>query len=163
MPLVLRTIRKAKWYRHEGVSWLEEGELQADALGDLVTKNNELSVWIIRDDESNLEQVVAAMAATRHHLSNFDYALFDLQHLSDLNIRMQHTRGESPDEQANAWHRDLIELSASKIMQLAKIIMEEAERRRVSEKQIRRMIIRAVNADQIDRAQLAPGIASKID
>lgn len=163
MPLVLRTIRKAKWYKHENVPWLEEGELQADALGDLATKNNELSVWIIQDDESNLEQVITAMAATCHHLSNFDYALFNLEHLSDLDIRMRRTRGESPDEQANAWHRDLIELSASKIMQLAQIIMKEAARHRIPEKQIGRMITRAVDNDQIDRAQLAPGIASKID
>ena len=88
MPFILRTIRKSKWYKHERVPWLVEGELQADALGDLRTSDNELSVWLVEDDESNLEQVVTALAVTRQRISNVDYALFDLQFLSELNIKI---------------------------------------------------------------------------
>ena len=69
MPLFLRIIRKAKWYKNEQVPWLPEGELQADTLTDLSTKSNELSVWHIEDDRSNLEQVVTALAAGRDHLN----------------------------------------------------------------------------------------------
>ncbi len=45
MPLFLRKIRKAKWYKINGAAWLPAGEFQADALSDLGTKDNTLSVW----------------------------------------------------------------------------------------------------------------------
>lgn len=96
MPLVLRKIRKSKWYKTERVSWLEEGQLQADALADLKTTNNELSVWHIEDDKSNLEEVVAALAANCDDVSNLDYALFDQQLLSEIDIRIKATKGGSP-------------------------------------------------------------------
>jgi hypothetical protein len=72
MPFILRTIRKDRWYRIEDVPWLEEGDIHADPLADLNTKANELSVWLIEDDRSNLNRVVSALAATRTHISNLD-------------------------------------------------------------------------------------------
>jgi len=38
----MRIIRKSRWYLKP--NWLSQGDVQADALGDLITKNNELSV-----------------------------------------------------------------------------------------------------------------------
>jgi hypothetical protein len=84
MPFFLRTIRKARWYNVEGVSWLEKGDIQADPLADLNTKGNELSVWLVENDRSNLEQVVTALAATRTDISNLDYALLDVRLLPEL-------------------------------------------------------------------------------
>lgn len=111
MPLVLRTIRQSRWLE-DSFPWLEEGDAPADPLGDLATQDNELSVWIIDDEKSNLNQVVAAMAATRGHLSNLDFALFDLRFLSELNIKIAITTGGTPDKEVNTWHRDLVKLSA---------------------------------------------------
>jgi hypothetical protein len=45
VALVLRKIRKSKWYKSGSVPWLEEGDLRADALSDLATKGNKLSVY----------------------------------------------------------------------------------------------------------------------
>jgi hypothetical protein len=44
VPFFLSKIRKSKWYKHNDVPWLAEGELQADALGDLATNANALSL-----------------------------------------------------------------------------------------------------------------------
>lgn len=38
MSLFLRKIKKGNWYRPGSLAWLAEGELPADPLGDLVTK-----------------------------------------------------------------------------------------------------------------------------
>lgn len=62
MARILRKIRKNRWYKTEEISWLPDNELQADALDDLRTKYNELSVYRIDENESNLDRVIAALA-----------------------------------------------------------------------------------------------------
>lgn len=164
MAFLLRKIRKAKWYKHQGVPWLDENELQADALEDIATKGNELSVWYIEDDESNLEEVVTALAASGDVVANLDYALFDLELITMLNIKIHQSPGITPDDTVNAlWHRDLIELSASKIMGLADIILTQAQIRRVSKKKLLAMIVQAVSTGRIDRLKLRPRMAAKIE
>jgi hypothetical protein len=79
VPFVLRKIRKAKWYKHQKVAWLKAGELQADAIGDLYTENNALSMWLVTDDKSNLQRVAAALAANCEYLGNLDYALLKVE------------------------------------------------------------------------------------
>lgn len=163
MPFILRTIRKARWYKIEDVSWLEKGDVPADPLADLNTKANELSVWLIEDDRSNLNQVVTALAATRTHISNLDYALLDMQLLPELNIKVRHTTGGTPDEKANvSWHRDLVELSAFKVVELAKSILAKAERKRVPETEIRRLIIQAIASGRIEPTKLQESIRGKM-
>jgi hypothetical protein len=163
MPFFLRTIRKARWYNVEGVSWLEKGDIQADPLADLNTKGNELSVWLVENDRSNLEQVVTALAATRTDISNLDYALLDVRLLPELNIKVRHTTGGTPDEKANAsWHRDLVELSAFKVVELARVILAKAERKRIPETEIRRLIIQAIASGRIEPTELQESIRDKI-
>ena len=58
-----------RWLRPD---WLAGDEVQADALVDLSTKDNELSVWLIENDKSNLEHVVTALAANCNTISNLD-------------------------------------------------------------------------------------------
>lgn len=72
MPFLLRAIRKAKRYKNPDLSWLGQDELQADAMQDLKTDSNSISVWHIVDDQSNKERIVAALAATRQYAVQFD-------------------------------------------------------------------------------------------
>lgn len=154
MAYLLRVIRKARWYRDENTAWLGEGEFQADALADLETKGNALSLWFVADDRSNLEQVVSALASTRQRISNLDYALVDQKFIAENNLKLQSVISNSPYEQANTWHRDLVELSASKLCVLAKIIFEYGEKKRYTEKDVLRLMARAIALGHIDRAKL---------
>lgn len=165
MPLVLRKIRKARWYRLEGVSWLAEGDVHADPLADLPTSENRLSVWHVEDDRSNLERVVAALAASCGAVSNLDYALLDQQVLSTtLKVKIEGNRGASPDDKANeSWHRDLVELSASKLVELAKAFLANGERDRVPEKKVRRLLADAVASGNVDSRRVDARIRADID
>lgn len=164
MPFMLRKVRKAKWYRNRDVPWLGEGELQADALSDLGTKGNSLSVWWVEDDKSNLERVVAAVAASADRPSNVDFALFDVGILSDLEIRIEQTLGGSPDQVSNdAWHRDLVELSSSKLANLAEEIRGRAEITRILETDVVILLVSAASSGQIDQSLLKESMAEKID
>jgi hypothetical protein len=161
MPLLLK-IRKAKWYKNDNVPWLPENEIQADAVGDLRTTDNALSVWYILDRKENLEQVITALASTRDTISNLDYALFEDYVIAELGIRMKNTAGTTPAPNANSWHRDLIELTASKLINLANAIMAEAEKSRFSRMAIRELIRNAVDHNKIELARLKPGIRSEL-
>ncbi len=163
MPLFLRQIREYKWFKHDAVPWLPEDSLQADALGDLNTSDNRLSVWHIQDNRANLEQVVTALAATSRHPSNLDCALFDQQLVSEIGVKIEHTSGESSYEEANVWHRDLGELSADKLMQLATVIMRHGEKQRFSERRVLSLVKHAVDSGSIDREKLQPYVQLAID
>lgn len=86
MPLILRMISKGKWLPEPNLPWLKEDELQADVFHELKTGENTLSVWSIADDRSNLERVVAALAANRNRVSNFDYALISQERLQQAGL-----------------------------------------------------------------------------
>src|SRR5438874_12791164 len=109
-------IRKARWLTGPDVPWLSPGDVPADALLDLRTEANALSVCQVEADLSNLERVVAALAASRDTLANADFVLFDVRILTSLAIGSEATCGATPDEEANArWHLDLVELTAARI------------------------------------------------
>jgi hypothetical protein len=162
VPLLLRAIRKNRWYTSDTIPWLPEGEIQADPLGDLATGHNTLSVWQVEDDKSNLEQVITALAANRDTISNLDYALFDLDLLSTIGIRVEVNEGATPYERANHWHRDLVELTATKLVKLAQVMLMNSNRERVLEKKILSLIKDAVQTGQIDKARLSQKITSKL-
>jgi hypothetical protein len=164
VPFVLRQIRRSKWYKHPDVQWLEEGELQADALGDLETTHNELSVWHIQDDKSNLGRVVAALAIGNgsRNLANVDYALVDLQTVLDLDIQLVTTQGETLDAEVNSWHRDLVEMTASKLMGLASAIQTNGEKERLSPKKVASLVNSSVEEGYIDRSKLSASVLKKL-
>jgi hypothetical protein len=91
VPLLLRGIRKRRWSTDttdKSISWLSNGEIQSDALGDLNTSNNTLSVWYVEDDQSNLDQVITALASNRDAISNLDYVLFDISLVNSIQINI---------------------------------------------------------------------------
>jgi hypothetical protein len=132
-------------------------------LRDFVPENSTLSVWYIEDDKSNLEQVAVALASTRDSFSNFDYALVDEALLTTINIKIEPTDGHTPDQEANAcWHRNLVELSDSKLMALVKVILENGELGRILEKNMAVLIHQAVETGRLDRTKLGKHIAAKL-
>ena len=157
MALILRIIRKSRWYSKP--DWLSEGDLQADALGDLITKNNELSVWHINDDRSNLDPIIAALASKRDVLSNFDFALFDKNILEQNRLKFKKTSGISLDAEANElWHLDLYELSASKVIKLAIAIANNSELKRVSEREIKNILANSMASGAIKYDHLSQNL-----
>jgi len=162
VPLLLRKIRKSKWYKNDSVPWLEEGEIQADALGDLVTNSNTLSVWLVEDDKSNLEQVIIALASSCNSVSNFDYALFNVDLMLNVGIKVERKEGLTPYLKANKWHRDLVELTTSKLFKLAESMFIYSDRERIAEKTVLNLIKDAVQNGQIDTTKLSTGITRKL-
>ncbi len=154
MPYLLRKIRKGRWYKTGDMTWLPAGDLQADALDDLKTASNELSVYRIDETKTNLTRVIAALSANTNFLSNIDYALLDEETLGRLCIPIKRSQGDSPDETVNGWHSDLQELSATKLLDLAKTISNEASIDRIGPKQVAELVEQSITMGLFERTRL---------
>ena len=163
MPFLLRIIRKSKWYPVVNGAILSKDDFPADPLADLNTKDNRLSVWYIKDDESNLQRVATAYAASRDSLAHFEYVLFDIGLPSNMKIDLMETKGGTKDEYVNElWHRDLDGLTALRLVDLAVELAKGARRERIPEKKIKKWVAEAVANGQIDELNLSDRIRKKL-
>jgi hypothetical protein len=154
VPFLLRAIRKAKWYKNPDLSWLSQDDLQADAMQDLKTDSNCISVWHVMDDHSNKERIIAALAATRQHAVQFDYFLLNEDYIREINIKILENQGDSPDSGINSWHRDLVELSAAKLMLLAKTIQQNAAIERIPPRDIQCYLAQAMLSGKFESTKI---------
>jgi hypothetical protein len=104
---------------------MSSADVQGDSLKDLKTDENVLSVWHIEDDRSNLDQVLTCLASNNDSISHIDYALIDLNAVIALGINVVVHPGKTPYTVGNLWHRDLVELTGSKLIGLAMEIQKD--------------------------------------
>lgn len=93
MTRYLRTVRRSRWAQP---NWATGStyEWQGDALGDLATAKNSLSVFLA-DSDDMVSYAVAALASKRSQLVNLDYAIIDSE-LLDKSKRERCTKTEKP-------------------------------------------------------------------
>lgn len=162
MAQFLRTVRKAKWIRNPKLGWLGPQDIQADALGDLRSTDNSLSLYIVNDDsEEEKLRVAAALALTRDHIANVDFVLVEEQFLASIKVKVEVVDGETPDDYVNKLHRDLSELSASQIYEIAKEIARKQSVQRLQQAVIIAEISKNVAANKIDISKLKTGHREK--
>ena len=97
MPTFLRVVQKSRWHSKPEWNGWQSGDLQGDALLDLQTKGNALSVYHV-GGVAGVDRVVTALAATRQFVSNLDYVVFDDAPLASSNIDFVQSNGETPDK-----------------------------------------------------------------
>lgn len=151
MALLLRVVSKPKWMRPE---WMDTADVPADALADLKSGGNRLSVWRVEADKSNLHVVLTAVASNRERLDKLDYTLIDESLFSAINIAFVDADGVSAHTSANvALHRDLIQLTVARIAKLAEQMMP-LERFRLSEKEVKRLLIAGLGSGELDQTKI---------
>jgi hypothetical protein len=148
VPLAIRKIRGQKWSPR--YSWLPEGDLEADAIQDLKTENNTISLFVIEDNRSNFDRVLAALAANCTNIANFDYALIDLDALKDSGYKFTEDPGETADKDVNKWHLNMIELSLKKLTQLAFTLVNRGEIDRKDKPYVKRCLEASVRENKLD-------------
>jgi len=153
MSFVLRKLdRRAAFH---SVDWVRSGDVAGDALCNLRTQGNALSVWLIDDNRTNLERIIAAVAGGRMKLDKLDYALIESGRLETLGIHMTQEKGMSCDDDANAlWHQDLHNLSGAKLVELAVTMQAHSEFKRVNKKEVGRLIAASIRGGFIDPSRL---------
>ena len=161
MAFIFRKLdRKAAFYR---VNWIRDGDVQGDALYDLRTSSNTLSVWMVDEDQANLNRIIAALAAGRQTLDKLDYALIERQRLDRLGIDIAKVNGVSGDEKANTlWHQDLRGLSGARLVDLAYLMQEHAKFGRVQKKRVAALIIDSLKKGFIRPDQVGERLRAKL-
>jgi hypothetical protein len=162
VTFVLRKINKAKWYKHPGVEWLPDGEIQADALVDIRTMDNTLSVWQIDSNSDNLGRVVSALASMLDRVQEFDFVLLEPELLEKQGFQLIQSNGITPDMSVNVtWHYDIIELSVSKLYKFAQIINSQ-EHNRYSKNTVEQLIRNSCNSGNLDLGKINPKLKVKL-
>ena len=123
MARFMRVVRQGRWSRPTWIS-LNATEWQADALGDLQTSKNELSLFLV-DTQEATNHVVAGLAANRQNVANVDYAIIDDTLLSTLNLRTIQKDAETPHFIANQLHYNIENLTAKGIFKIMQSISAE--------------------------------------
>ena len=146
--------RRTRWLRYPDLTWLEDGEVQADALLDLKSEGNKLSVYRVEREE-DAERIVVALAANRDNLAVMDYALFTEASLVTANISIVKQAGETPNDEVNRLHYNLSDLTVRRLAKLAEVV-SAGEHTRILRKEIRTKLFRALDAGVLDRGKLKP-------
>ena len=154
MPFLLRTLRKNKFDEEQQFEWVPDGDIQADALNDLRTSGNCLSVWLVEDSEETLLRLLAAIAAGRDHLSNIDYALIAVSEIQKAGLELVENDGQILDDAMKALHRDVVKISAFSLGKLAVAIQEKAELERLSRGRVKSIIRESIDAGYIQRSDI---------
>ncbi len=128
MPLFLRQINLDKWKLdlESDEKWLAKGEIPADPVTDLETKENKLSVWNIGDDLNLISRTAAALTIRRQNIRHpFEYVLFDSEIINKTKIELEHSPGNTCDKELNDIHVNLKRLSAQKLVRFTDKILKE--------------------------------------
>jgi len=149
---LLRTIKRGRWLK---APTGKPHRAPGDALLDLQTRENKLSLWLIDDDGSNLVEVVGSIALTRETFSQVDYVTFDLDLVEKLGLDLRETDGNTPVPAANSWHREAVELSAKDVARLADGLFP-LSRTRVSQREVTSMVASLLAGQRVDVARVNP-------
>ena len=164
MTLVLRLIRQSRWDWPGALDWLAEGDIPADPLADFAnTIENCLSVWFLDDEKKELDALLGALAASREKADKLDYVLFAEEHLRFAGIEVRATAGLTPDAQVNACHRDLVHLSASKVLALTtRVWQDNYGTIRVAERKAVQRVADAIRLGRFSLEDLRPRLREAV-
>lgn len=160
MPLAIRSIRRTRWFRP---NWISNDDVPSDPLTDFSTEENVLSIWSVKNDKSNINRIISALAARRKDISNYDYLLFDQNIIDKSNIKSKQTIGKSLDEEINeSSHYDLIELTANQICSLVKEAYKNGKTVRIHHKEVASMLTKSIQNGYIDKNSVSEKIRNQL-
>jgi hypothetical protein len=103
--------------------WLNKDEMPADPIGDLATVAGKISVFEVPRPEL-LKHIAAAIAAKGDTPSNVDYVVFDSDILATVSVHIEKTVGDCPAPDINRLHHDITQVSAERLVAIARLILD---------------------------------------
>jgi len=108
-----------------------------------------LSLFIVDDDLGNLDRIAAALAANSLNPGNLDYVLLERQAVNNPGYTEISNPGETPDQEVNNAHVDLVIPNAQMLVDLAFVFWNQGDTNRIQRKRIQQMIWDGIEAGQI--------------
>lgn len=161
--------KKSLWTEYSGkynnFTWLKNNtDIPADPISnDLKTQNNSLSLYLIEEDKSNLNRIVAALGSNRKNLQNFDYVLIDSHIIYTSGLLVKKKNGNTVDNEVNTkYHFDLNNVSGLVLIQFAKIILDKGQFSRVYHQKLLEYIASEIKNNSFDINDLNDNIKEKV-
>ncbi|MEQ8673167.1 MAG: hypothetical protein RLP44_32080 [Aggregatilineales bacterium] len=152
MSWMLRAVRNNRWNKEKlSYGWLDNVTAPAEPLADIA--DSSLSLYAVHDDFSNVRRIIAALAATRHNLSNFDYVLFPMDILKDNLFAFSDSTGMTSDSIVNSWHYD-VKSSALDASRLLQLMWQHMILKTELEKSVLNMIVESVKNNYLECSQI---------
>lgn len=93
----------------DSISWKNKPSLDAVSVSDLQTKDNEISVWEVDTEPSNIDDVALAVMMRRDRVCEVNMVLMDSVVLAtDYSIQMHQTPGNSIYTKMNGKHNNFV-------------------------------------------------------
>lgn len=120
MSFLARKVTLSKWVKIEN-------EISADAITScLRTSKNELSFWVIEDENDDLlREVALVLGSGGERVEKVEIVLINSQTLIDKGFEIVENPGVSKVDDLNKKHRDIINLNLPKLGTLSEEIMSE--------------------------------------
>jgi hypothetical protein len=121
-----------------------------------------VSFYRVSDDEQDLAQIIAAIAASSGQIQAIQYILIDEQVVRDLDISIVVVPGNTPHTDVNGLHRDLDCANDERHSALASMMAQVGERGLRLKNQVKELVISAIEAAHLSIDQLEPKAREQI-
>lgn len=167
MCFYVRKINFAKFPK-DPLSYNNEIEnISADAVSDLGTKSNELSVWRIpTDSKEDIDEAVLALVTSskQNHFEKIDFVVFSDEILDEHNLKITPQIGDTAVDDLKNEHKNISELTYGTLKNVLKIITDKTctnEQIRRTKSEVENIITN--NLARINMDFINPNLKKKID
>ena len=158
MSYLLRKIKGNRWLKIPK----EDNNFPADPLADLNTTSNVLSVYYIDQENRDINIVIAGIAITKP-IENFGYALVKLSDVRPDGFEIIENPGTTPSKETNQLHREIINLTAEKLVKLAKLIHRSPKKTTVLKREVENIVKDALLHNKPDKERIKPELREKLN
>jgi hypothetical protein len=162
MSYLVRKINKAKWYQ---IDIEHDDNVSADAITNcLKTTKNTLSVWKVENEE-DLDQAVLALVANQDYLDTIDIVILEETSLLEYNLNIVASPGETPVESLINAHRDISDLTFTKLGDVKNHIVERIRNKRLKRytvSSLKKLLQNSIEAGLLKKEDLKESIQQKI-
>ena len=160
--LLIRKINKSKWFQ---IDIKNDDDVSADAITNcLKTTKNTLSVWSIEIEE-DIETAILAIASNLDHIETIDVVILNDEKLQEYGIKIITSMGNTPIDSLKEIHRDLAELTFSKLGQIKDHIVERIRNdkiKRFTKRDLKKILKNAIEKGFLELDDLNDSVRNKI-
>jgi len=159
---LIRKINKAKWFQ---INIFDDDDVSADAITNcLKTTRNTLSVWNI-ESEDDVDKAVLAIVSSQDHIETIDVVVLNAEKIEEYEINIIASSGNTPIEEYRNLHRDLAELTFSKLGKIKDHIVERIRNdkiKRYTKGKLKKMLLEAIKSGKLKLDDLNDSIQNKL-
>ncbi|MHA1894133.1 MAG: hypothetical protein ACTSX4_06510 [Candidatus Helarchaeota archaeon] len=159
---LIRKINKAKWFQ---INIMNDNDVSADAITNcLKTTKNTLSVWNI-ETEDDIDKAVLAIVSSQDHIETIDVVILNTEKIKEYDINIIASTGNTPIEELKDLHKDLSELTFSKLGKIKDHIVERIRNdkiKRYTKGKLKKMLLEAIKNGKLKLNDLNDSVQNKL-